>query len=179
MDKLDVFRCDRLGLERHRFASLCLAGFWPDQEDTFSDHLLNALACPLPPDGVTSAIFPEGRSFRIHPNKLLLSSLTRSDLTTMFGEGFSAETGSLSDQSHGRACLQLYGADAVRTLQGCLPLDPEHALPEIGRFVQTRLQDANILICKTAPDRFEIHAPTSFAEAIEGALLRTANYIAM
>ena len=159
------------------FASLCLAGFWPASRDIFFAHLEKVLGSGMPSKGQQSVQFKSGRMYRVHRHKILVSSVDQPGLGEKLMQGMSPAIGTVSEQSHNKVCLSLSGPSAVSLLQYDFPLDLQHALNPVGSFVQTRLQDANLLVCKTGPEAFDLLVPTSFASSVGDWVQRTAKNI--
>ena len=166
-----------LRASRARLASVCLVGAWPGQETALATHLKTTLGCNMPVDGRQSEAFENGYGYRVHPSKVLVTSADDAQVPVRLGARYSAQIGSLSDQSHSKICVTLSGPGVWEVLQQGLPLDPEHALPEIGRFVQTRLGDANVLIHRCADQTCALLVPTTFAYSIEQWIVRAVNNI--
>lgn len=147
-------------------ASLVLIGAWTDQCDRLKDHLRDVLGMAL--DGPQQTAIEAGNTtfYPVTPYKWLIASPKDANHFARLRKGFSTRIGSLSDQSHGRMAFSVRGPQGSALLARGLPLDPAHHMRNKGRFVQTRMHDANVLVHRRDVDHFVMLVPTSFAHSV-------------
>lgn len=145
-----------------RPASLVQINFWRNVEQNVSDFL----ELSLPTDGRSASTHGTGNLFRVSPKRVLIVDMGDPSLFSQIKALVTIDAGTVSDLSHARMSLTMQGVNAETLLKRLVSIDLRPAHFPVGQFAQTFVQDANVLIHRTAEDHFSILIPTSFATSL-------------
>lgn len=148
--------------------------------DSFADAALPLMA-RLGLDGIgtfdRAQASDKAVAFRIAPERVLLRLTSAADLPAVERDLDPAQT-PLLDLSHSRTVLHAAGAAAPDLLARLLPIDFHPQAFGPGRFVQSGIHGAGVLVHRGADEAgapaFDIYMPRSFAASLWGFITQTA-----
>jgi sarcosine oxidase subunit gamma len=144
--------------------SIVEAAAWHGEEKKLIAAIRKSTGLSLP-DGAGAGTYANGKgAFGIAPGRFLLVDQA-DDLAVRLREAIAAETGTVTDLSHGRTAIRIAGPKAEWVLSKLFAID--FALPAfpVGSGVATVHHDIFAQIQRTAEDAFDVYVFRSFARS--------------
>ena len=163
-------RAEAFVITARRPGVLLEIALWPPVDDAAA---LAGLA--LPADGKSASVAGARRLFRLAPRRLWLWD---DGPDPQVAEPVPADQASWCDLSHARMVFELAGPRAESLMTRLVPIDLRASVFPVGAFAQSFIQDAGVLIHRTADDAFALFVPTSFSQSIAESLCHAATLLA-
>ena len=134
-------------------------------EDIAERALVAALALPGPAAACTATSNAGCSMLWLGPDERLLLAPTDQRLTLIAAieSALAGQAHSLVDVSHRQIAFELRGADTIRLLNAQCPLELTLAAFPVGMCTRTIFAKTEILLWRTATDRFHVEVWRSFA----------------
>ncbi|UUP16060.1 sarcosine oxidase subunit gamma [Nitratireductor thuwali] len=147
---------------------------WPGKEQALRDAIARATGLRLEGTAANSAASSkDAAALCIGPGRYLVSSARQGLFETMRAE-IDAETGTVTDLSHGRTCIRLEGSACEWVLSKLFAVDFHLTTFPPGTGLATAHHDIFAQIHRSGENRFEIFVFRSFARAFWAALQEAA-----
>jgi sarcosine oxidase subunit gamma len=135
---------------------------WPDMLASIKRVLGEILGVAVPPLGHAS-VGPAAAILSLGPGRYLVTAPS-SELRDRITAAITPADGSVTDLSHGRAILELAGAEAVAVLAKGLAVDLHLSAFPPGRVAQSVIHHIDVTVHRLEPDRFQLIVLRGFAE---------------
>lgn len=154
----------------HYYAGLVSVACWQGQLETLCARLRDELAGEVPKDGRYASAWRSGYMYRPARNRLLIRSNGTDDLMSLLRSILSSEQAAVSDLSHAWQAINLSGQSVPVILSRCLSVDCSEATFAVGSFMQTNLQDAQVLLHRESVFRYTLLVQASYSRSVESRL---------
>ena len=147
-------------------ASFALRG--PAEDAAFAEAVAAAFGAALPLEPGEVAAGPDGALLmRLGPDewRALAGPEDEGGLGRRLWQALAEGPGALVELSSASVAVTVAGERAADLLAVGAGLDLDEAAFPVGRAARTRLGNAVVLVRRTAPDAFELHAPRSYARS--------------
>lgn len=156
-----------------RPGSIVQVAAWPRQEKALIAAIAQATGLDLP-DGAGAGIAADGNSaFGIGPGRFLVVGRD-ADLAARLSAAVPAETGTVTDLSHGRTAIRVSGRDAEWLLAKFFAIDFSLPAFPVGAGRATQHHDVLAHIQRTGAAQFDLYVFRSFARSFWKALCHNA-----
>jgi sarcosine oxidase subunit gamma len=151
-------------LSETRPGSIVEAAAWHGEEKKLIAAIRKAAGLALP-DGAGAGAYTNGKgAFGIAPGRFLLVDQAES-LAEKLSEAVTADTGTVTDLSHGRTAIRVAGPKAEWVLSKFFAIDFVLPAFPVGSGVATVHHDIFAQIQRTSEDAFDIYVFRSFARS--------------
>lgn len=149
---------------------------WPGKEKTVLQAIKKVAGLTLP-DGAGGGAPGEAKSaFGFAPGKFLVID-EQEGLAESFGLVIQAETGTVTDLSHGRTAIRIAGPQAEWVLSKFFAIDFSSTAFPIGAGRSSVHHEIFAQIQRSAPTQFELYVFRSFARSFWQALCRASEEV--
>lgn len=160
-------------LSEARPLSIVQVAAWPGKEPEVLAAVREVTGLGLP-DGAGGGVFARGRGvFGFAPAKFLVID-DRQGLAEKLSAAVAADTGTVTDLSHGRTALRVSGPRAERVLSKLFAIDFALAAFPVGAGRSTAHHDIFATIQRTGEEQFDTYVFRSFARSFWKALCHAA-----
>jgi heterotetrameric sarcosine oxidase gamma subunit len=122
------------------------------------------------PDGAGGGLFTDTKAaFGFAPGKFLVADEDEG-LAAALVTAVAAETGTVTDLSHGRTAIRIAGPKAEWVLAKFFAIDFSHPVFPVGSGLSTVHHDIFALIQRTGAEQFDLYVFRSFARSLWNAL---------